>query len=183
MDMNLTPEFVAALLAARGQMPELSKNATANMGRYSYVFASLPHIIKTIEPALRANGIALSLPMDGDLQGCVLMHGSGGYIASWDRFTEYMDTEAERRWKRENNQAGAVSDIDKERVGATTSARRVLIAGIVGMTATDDAGRITAERRFKCAKRRIAKQFGRTIAPPQLSARQQRDEGAIACAI
>lgn len=55
-----TESLAAALLAAQADFPAIHKGSTADTGKFSYTYASLPDLLDTLLPVLRKHGLLLT---------------------------------------------------------------------------------------------------------------------------
>lgn len=113
-----------ALLAVQQNLPHVGKDATADTGKFSYSYATLPEIHAALLPVLNANGLTWTVSVEGrTVLGC-LSDGADTLTTQWP----LPDTD------------------DPQRLGsALTYARRYLLCALVGLTPDeDDDGRRAA---------------------------------------
>jgi len=82
-----TPELNAALAAAQGEFPAITKSKevtvkTKTGGNYSYSYAPLDAIFHVCRPILARNGLALTQLLEDGAIRTELRHASGGVIGS-----------------------------------------------------------------------------------------------------
>lgn len=72
--------LAAALSAAQGEFPNITKGETANAGTYTYTYADLAAIRAAVQPVLTKHGLSVvQFPGDGVLT-TMLLHASGEFI-------------------------------------------------------------------------------------------------------
>jgi hypothetical protein len=81
MQQQAEEAFNVAIQRFQSACPVITKNATADAGKYSYNFADLPHIAATIRPHLEAAGLSYSfdskLEVDRLRVTCTVHHVAG----------------------------------------------------------------------------------------------------------
>lgn len=79
-------ELNAALAAAQGEFPRITKSSEAKLGTYSYSYASLDVILDKCRPVLSKHGLAIVQLLEGDENGPALRtelrHAAGGVLGS-----------------------------------------------------------------------------------------------------
>lgn len=115
--------LAAALSAAQGQFPSVTKGEKANLGKYSYSYADLASYLDVVRAPLAANGLAvLQFPelQDGMLTvETLLAHASGEWVRSVLSFP--------------------VTDDSPQKLGGLiTYCRRYALAPILGLASEDD---------------------------------------------
>jgi hypothetical protein len=75
-------EIYAAFVLAQRAFPEIEKDSKADVGKYTYKYASLPAIQRAVFPVLHEAGIAVTQLFQGDSLETRLIHGSGEYMTS-----------------------------------------------------------------------------------------------------
>jgi len=131
-DRNATMEFARALADFQSNCPPIQKNKTAKInttggGSYSYKYASLDSIDRTVKPELHARGLAYSWDTVADGSGirvtCTLRHVNGHSVSS--SFTAPVDSAAKM--------SGA-----QRAASAVTYASRYSLIQVLGLTTTDE---------------------------------------------
>ncbi len=54
------PELAAAFATAQGEMPDITKGRTANVGTYSYTYADLADVLGALRPIFAKNGLFIT---------------------------------------------------------------------------------------------------------------------------
>ncbi len=125
-------EVASALADATAQLENVAKGHKANAGKARYTYANIADVLRTVRPALAAQGLAIVQGQDiTDEQVVVvtrLVHRSG----------EWMETDCRVPVDRQGGIQGTGS--------ALTYARRYAVLGLLGIAAEDDDGR-AAQRR------------------------------------
>lgn len=120
-----------AVVAAWAAMPEVRKTQTANTGKFSYSFASLPEVLAAVRPVLAGHGLAV-------LQSTITADGRIG-VETWMLHTSgqrmgfgTLSIQADR--------------LDAQQIGSwLTYARRYGVLAACGIAPDDDDG-ATASR-------------------------------------
>lgn len=165
-----TPEQQAALFAAlaeaQGSFPDIPRTKTARVfgttregKRYDYTFdyAPLDVILKTLRPHLKANGLAVVTPPagapEGFAVGAMLTHAAGARMQTSVRLPR-------------------VDDIKKQ-AGSFTYMQRYCVCGLTGVFADtdDDASMANGEQA-------IIENRGKPPAPPKTSSQQKAQQTA-----
>jgi hypothetical protein len=132
MQQHAEAEFNAAIQSFQAQCPVITKNATADAGKYKYNFADLPHIAQTIKPFLETNGLSYSFDSTLDTNRlrvtCTVHHVAGHSRTS--TFEAQIDGPS------------AMSSLHKS-ASTLTYCRRYALTLALGLTTadTDDDGR------------------------------------------
>lgn len=126
-------EFFAALKAFQDEVPDLTRNKSANIvtqggGKYGYTYASLDGIAQTVNPCLHRNGLSYSWTTEDSTPQmlnvvCVLRHVEGHEVRAV--FPVPTDTKA------------AMSAAQKTG-SALTYGQRMSLVSVLGLAATDD---------------------------------------------
>ena len=116
-------QLAAALAAAQGQFPTVTKDKVARIGHYSYRYADLAGILAAVQPVLTAHELAvLALPDTQDGRPALttrLVHASGQWV---EATTELL----------------VAQDTPQGRGSAITYARRYALCAVLGIAAEDD---------------------------------------------
>jgi len=81
--MTDTNTLTAALVAALGELPDITKARTANAGTYSYTYAGLADVLGVVRPVLAGHGLAITQRATTDLVAntvtveTIILHTSG----------------------------------------------------------------------------------------------------------
>jgi len=132
-DRDARAEFFDALARVQDELPEIRKTQTAKIatkggGSYSYTYAPLDHITRTVRPVLKDHGFSFNWTTEGTDNGalnvvCVLRHIAGHEERS--AFPVPIDT------------AAAMSGAQKNGA-ALTYGKRQSLTSVLGLTTTDD---------------------------------------------
>lgn len=151
LERDARAAFFDALHAFQEECPEIAKSRTANIktrsgGTYSYTFAPLEEITRTIRPVLHRHGLAFAWDTDGMGDGalnvvCVLRHVDGHEERA--RFPVPTGTDA------------AMSDAQKNGAALTYGRRQSLVA-VLGLTTADDADAPLPESAATITEKQIA---------------------------
>lgn len=121
-------QLFAALSTAQGAFADITKDKTADAGKYKYAYADLADVVQGTKAALTANGLAVTQLVHGQASGSIkvttiLGHKSGQFIGD--------------EWEI------PASGLDMQRLGGLiTYARRYSYTAILGIAAdTDDDGK------------------------------------------
>jgi len=125
-------EFSAAMAAFQSECPSIKKGSTGNIvtksgGKYSYTYAELDDIARTINPIMAKHGLSYGWdsPVEGDKLTCIctVRHVAGHFVTS--TFILPID-----------NPSGMSP---QQKVGAAlTFAQRKSLASVMGLTTTDE---------------------------------------------
>jgi hypothetical protein len=130
------PELNAALAAAQGEFPAITKSKVVKSGAYSYSYAPLDAILAAVKPALEKHGLAVVQLLDGPGLRTELRHKSGGVIGATFPF----DAPAKAQ----------------ELGSLVTYLRRYALSAILGIAAEDDDDGAQATAAKPAARKRTA---------------------------
>ena len=128
------PLYVA-LAQAQLELPNIPTNQTANTGKFSYKYADLSAILSETLPVLNKHGIALTQMPDSDGLITMLLHGESGECLT-SRTPIFVSVVQSAR----DREAGlpAPDPTPRDYQGAITSARRIAIMCMLGITTVDE---------------------------------------------
>lgn len=129
------PALYAALSEFQKELTIIEKTADVNAGSYSFKYAPLDEIMKTVYPLLGKNGLAVRHELNEGGIEAVLTHKDGGEI---------------RSGAIQINRTGKMQDIG----GAMTYARRYTVTMLLGIASEEDkdARDLTVEGQKQTAK-------------------------------
>lgn len=131
LDRQAAQEFADAVAEFQNECPLMQRTSTAKIATksgagYSYKFAALDEIAKTIQPVLHANGLSYSWDstMDGTQMTvkCILKHRNGH--REWAEFTCPIESTSGMSPQQKN-------------ASALTFAKRQSLTAVLGLTMTD----------------------------------------------
>jgi ERF superfamily protein len=126
-------DFAEAMAAFQRECPQIKKSSTASVvtksgGKYSYTYAELDEIVRTVGPILAQHGLSYTWDTAVDKSlltcTCVVRHIGGHHVES--RFT--LPTDASSPGMNSQQAVGA----------ALTYARRQSLVAAIGLTMTDE---------------------------------------------
>lgn len=114
----------AALVKCQSEIPDIKKNSTVSVktktgGNYSFNYATLENIVKTLKPILKENGLAYLQTVEHDGVKTTIIHSSGEQVESG-----YLPIDF----------SGSMQDIGSR----ITYAKRYSLAALLGVVAEDD---------------------------------------------
>jgi len=77
MEEKKQNELASAFIKAQAKFPQIPKNKTANIGKYTYKYADLPDILDAVIPVLNKHGLGIIQRPDGESLVTSIIHESG----------------------------------------------------------------------------------------------------------
>ena len=147
-------QLAAALAAAQGAFPAVTKNRTATVptktgGTYSYRYADLTDLLDAVRPVLSANGLAVVQGGTGERMVTRLVHTSG-------------------QWIEADGTLPATQATPQGLGSAITYARRYWLTALLGIAAEEDDDGAFGTQEAKPRRRRASSETGEAITDAQL---------------